>query len=278
MYAENAALRRTSIYTTPSNRFRARALQRKIEEEVRQEISFDPKDNLDPISLDGVQSHIKKLNIRKAPGLEVITGKNQYSTQTLYSRGPRSPDTNHTRYIDNREFTFRHENTYSSKRPIRAGVRQGATLLLLLYSAYINDILQPETGIQLALFADNTTLYLRSYSIEVNPEKSAAIYFDYRMKKKIRIVPVNTTILRMLIAPILWQRNYKYLGITLDQYLHFRDHIRRVRQLAKFYMSCLGAVIGRKNKMSLRNERTIYTMCIRPMMTYACTRRSDCTK
>ncbi|GBP00166.1 hypothetical protein EVAR_62495_1 [Eumeta japonica] len=29
-------------------------------------------------------------------------------------------------------------------------------------------------------------------------------------------------------------------------------------------------MIGRKSKMSLLNKRTLYTMCIRPVMTYAC--------
>ncbi|GBP69988.1 Probable RNA-directed DNA polymerase from transposon BS [Eumeta japonica] len=65
-------------------------------------------------------------------------------------------------YISNRHFTFRLDNTYSSMRPIRAGVPQGSTLSPLLYSAYINDILRPSTGVQLALFADDTALYLRS--------------------------------------------------------------------------------------------------------------------
>ncbi|GBP44828.1 hypothetical protein EVAR_75696_1 [Eumeta japonica] len=46
----------------------------------------------------------------------------------------------------------------------------------------------------------------------------------------------------MLNAPIPCQHNYNYLRITLDKHLHFRDHIRRVRQLAKFYMSRLDEV------------------------------------
>ncbi|GBP44317.1 RNA-directed DNA polymerase from mobile element jockey [Eumeta japonica] len=56
-------------------------------------------------------------------------------------------------------------NTYSSTRPIRAGVPQGSTLSPLLYSAYVNDISRPSTGVQLTLFADDTTLYLMSNSI-----------------------------------------------------------------------------------------------------------------
>ncbi|GBP67364.1 Probable RNA-directed DNA polymerase from transposon X-element [Eumeta japonica] len=72
----------------------------------------------------------------------------------------------------------------------------------LLYSAYSNDILHPSSGVQLALFADDTALYFRArlkkstllhlqraidelsrwfrtWRIKVNPEKSAAIQFKY---------------------------------------------------------------------------------------------------
>ncbi|GBP72644.1 Probable RNA-directed DNA polymerase from transposon BS [Eumeta japonica] len=177
-------------------------------------------------------------------------------------------------------------------RPIRAGVPQGSTLSPLLYSAYVNDIPRPSTGVQLALFADDTALYLRSncirnillrlqraideltqwlrlWRIDVNPEKSASIYFDYSPQKLQFPVPIDAPHLRMLNQPIPWQHNYKYLGITIDKHLHFRDHIARIGKLALFYLSRLNGMIGRKSKMSLRNKRTIYTMCIRPVMTYA---------
>ncbi|GBP46756.1 RNA-directed DNA polymerase from mobile element jockey [Eumeta japonica] len=165
-------------------------------------------------------------------------------------------------YISNCHFSFRLDNTYSSMRPIRAGVPQGSTLSPLLYSAYVNDIPRPSTSVQLALFADDTALYLRSncirnilprlqraideltqwfrlWRIDVNPEKSASIYFDYSPQKLQFPVPINTPHLRMLNQPIPWQHNYKYLGITIDKHLHFRDHIARVRKLALFYLSRL---------------------------------------
>ncbi|GBP55028.1 RNA-directed DNA polymerase from mobile element jockey [Eumeta japonica] len=79
--------------------------------------------------------------------------------------------------------------------------------LPLLYSAYTNDIPRPQTGVQLALFADDTALYLsgsnfriitprlqkaideltrwfQTWRIEVNPEKSAAIFFNYSRVKE----------------------------------------------------------------------------------------------
>ncbi|GBP79370.1 Probable RNA-directed DNA polymerase from transposon BS [Eumeta japonica] len=60
----------------------------------------------------------------------------------------------------NRHFTFRHERTHSTRRLIRAGVPQGSTLSPLLYSAYTNDVPRPSSsGVQLALFADDTALF-----------------------------------------------------------------------------------------------------------------------
>ncbi|GBP22447.1 Probable RNA-directed DNA polymerase from transposon BS [Eumeta japonica] len=177
----------------------------------------------------------------------------------------------------------------------RAGVPQGSTLSPLLYSAYINDIPRPSSsGVQLALFADDTALFygssnrstrftllplqraidelgqwFRKWRIEVNPDKSAAIQFKYGKIRSRLIVDKNTPNLKMLDANIPWQRNYKYLGATLDKNLHFRYHIERVRNTALFYNARLGAMLGRKSKLSRRNKRTIYKMCIRTVMTYA---------
>ncbi|GBP63305.1 Probable RNA-directed DNA polymerase from transposon BS [Eumeta japonica] len=144
-------------------------------------------------------------------------------------------------YLANRHFTFRHERTHSTKRLIRAGVPQGSTLSPLLYSAYTNDVPRPSSsGVQLALFADDTALFygnrnrstrftllpqraidelgqwFRKWRIEVNPDKSAAIQFKYG-KIRVDSLSTKTPNLKMLDAIIPWQRNYKYLGVTLDK-------------------------------------------------------------
>ncbi|GBP61489.1 Probable RNA-directed DNA polymerase from transposon BS [Eumeta japonica] len=95
---------------------------------------------------------------------------------------------------------FKHENTHSSRRLIRTGVLQGSPLSPLLYSVCTNNIQQPTSSVQLALFADYTAMYMCSKTvhsiyphlqraidelawwfqtrrIEINPEKSAVIYF-----------------------------------------------------------------------------------------------------
>ncbi|GBP49013.1 RNA-directed DNA polymerase from mobile element jockey [Eumeta japonica] len=150
----------------------------------------------------------------------------------------------------------------------------------------------PQTGVQLALFADDTALYLsgsnfriitprlqkvideltrwfQTWRIEVNPEKSAAIFFNYSSIKKKEVVPYNSATFRINKSPIPWHHKYMYLGITLDKHLHFKDHIKRVRQNAQLYLSRLSGMIGKKSKMSLRNKCTLYKVCIRPVMKYA---------
>ncbi|GBP94792.1 Probable RNA-directed DNA polymerase from transposon BS [Eumeta japonica] len=195
-------------------------------------------------------------------------------------------------YLTDRHFVFKHENTHSSRRMIRAGVPQGSALSPLLYSVYTNDIPRSSSGVQLALFADDTALYLRgqtersiypllqmaieelarwfqTWRIEVNAEKSAAISFIYRKGRSPEVVARGTPPLRINNTPIPWQHTYKYLGITLDRNLHFRDHIKRVRKTAIFYQSRLKGMLGRNSKLSLRNKRTLYLMCIRTVLTYA---------
>ncbi|GBP69982.1 Probable RNA-directed DNA polymerase from transposon BS [Eumeta japonica] len=133
----------------------------------------------------------------------------------------------------NRHFTFRHERTHSTRRLIRAGVPQSSTLSPLLYSAYTNDTPRPpSSGVQLALFADDTALFygsknrstrftllplqraidelgqwFRKWRIEVNPDKSAAIQFKCGKIRSRLIVDKNTPNLKMLDANIPWQRN-----------------------------------------------------------------------
>ncbi|GBP73705.1 RNA-directed DNA polymerase from mobile element jockey [Eumeta japonica] len=154
--------------------------------------------------------------------------------------------------------------------------------------AHINSIEE-----ELALFAYDTALFFRSrtrrsiffhlpraidelgqwsrkWRIEVNPNKSAAIQFTYSKNRSKLVVDWNTPNLKMLNARIPWQRSYKYLGVTLDKNLHFREHIARIRKNALFYTARLGAMLGRKSKLSWRNKRTLYKMCIRTVTTYAC--------
>ncbi|GBP03192.1 Probable RNA-directed DNA polymerase from transposon BS [Eumeta japonica] len=165
----------------------------RIDKEIRHKTSLEPRDDLSPVSLDEIQKLVK--NARKAPGLDGISNKaikcfpltllsllvaifnaclkNCYfppvckEAEVIAIHKPGKPRDLPASYRPisllsglDRHFMFRHENTHSTRRPIRAGILQGSTLSLLLYSAYTSDIPRSSAGIQLALFADDITLYL----------------------------------------------------------------------------------------------------------------------
>lgn len=187
-------------------------------------------------------------------------------------------------FLTDRSFRYKVEGSFSEPHPLTAGVPQGAVLSPTLYSLYTNDIPRLP-NVHYALFADDTAVYathckiniitrdlqsaasdlghwFRRWRIEVNPEKSAAVCFS--RTKSYKPAPI-----KMLDRPIPWVNKVKYLGVTLDRKLTFRPHIKRVRNRAKFILGRLGILLNKNSKLSLRNKRTLYKTCVRPIMTYA---------
>ncbi|GBP28380.1 Probable RNA-directed DNA polymerase from transposon X-element [Eumeta japonica] len=163
--------------------------------------------------------------------------------------------------------TPRTQTIYHDRRRLASNSHYSRTIPHSFTEVGIGAPDSPSSPLQRAI--DELGQWFRKWRIEVNPDKSAAIQFKYGKIRSRLIVDKNTPNLKMLDANIPWQRNYKYLGVTLDKNLHFRDHIERVRNTALFYKARLGAMLGRKSKLSRRNKRTIYKMCIRTVMTYA---------
>lgn len=193
-------------------------------------------------------------------------------------------------YLTNRSFRVRVEGILSTPRPIRAGVPQGSVLGPILYTLYTSDI--PRYGnTNLALYADDTALYtssmnvntivdrlqkavielglwFRKWGIEINPDKSAAVFF-YRTVLGSHSRRKPQTPITLYDKPIPWRQHAKYLGVTLDTRLTFRKHIDTVRNRAAFILGRLYPMLGKHSKLSLRNKVTLYKLCIRPIMTYA---------
>lgn len=193
-------------------------------------------------------------------------------------------------YLTDRSFRYRVEGSRSSPHPIRAGVPQGSVLSPILYSLYTNDF--PRTPkVEVALFADDTALYTRGsdrkavcrrlqsaaislgewfkkWRIEVNPEKSAAMYFTKGNLETPTFRTVDNPIF-LFDRPIPWVKHVKYLGVTLDMRLSFHKHVRRVRNRAAFVLGRLYPLLCSKSKMSITNKTTIFKTCIRPILTYS---------
>lgn len=62
----------------------------------------------------------------------------------------------------------------------------------------------------------------------------------------------------------------KYLGVTLDKKLIFKDHIQSTSNKAVVSSRALYCLLNKKSKLNIKNKLILYSSCIRPIMLYAC--------
>ncbi|GBP25676.1 hypothetical protein EVAR_12153_1 [Eumeta japonica] len=247
------ALQSTCEHHEPSQHQSEFFAVRRIEEEVLQKTSLEPKDDLAPVSLSEVQTLVKSLNTRRHRPRCHSCPQQVLRLVEYVSEGFETERSTVAVFFDvakafdrvwhaEQEFlkappslccTPRTQTIYRDRHRLASNSRYSRTIPLFTEIG----IGAPDSPPPLQRAIDELGQWFRKWRIEVNPDKSAAIQFKY--------------------------------GVTLDKNLHFRDHIERVRNTALFYKARLGTMLGRKSKLSRRNKRTIYKMCIRTVMTYA---------
>lgn len=197
-------------------------------------------------------------------------------------------------FLTERGFTVDVEGQQSSIKTIPAGVPQGSVLSPLLYSLYTSDI-RPSRESDIAFYADDSAFicqgkvsnaivgrmqralnsaskYFSKWKIKINEQKSQAILFPFNKSPKRQPT-------RKLMAngrEIPFSKTIKYLGITLDEKLTFRQHIDSVCVSAVRCGRALFPLLNRKSKLDIRNKLMLYRMCIRPILTYGCQIWNDC--
>ncbi|GFW76926.1 probable RNA-directed DNA polymerase from transposon X-element [Trichonephila clavipes] len=181
-------------------------------------------------------------------------------------------------YNTNRSYQVRVQDTLSNTKNISCGVAQGSLLGPLLFNLYINDI--PDYSLtKLNMFAEDTAIhttyrritsvtyainkhlkllenYYDKWKISINVEKSAAVLFT----KKRKIPPPPT----MYNTTIPWSQSTKYLGITFDKNLTWKNHIQHTRQKFRKIMFKLFPLIGRNSELSIETIKyfSIQPLCV----------------
>lgn len=186
-------------------------------------------------------------------------------------------------YLKSRKIETYLNDEISTRREIRAGVPQGSILGPLLFNIYISDM--PElSNCKLAQFADDTIIYthhrnpkslqlrlqkdtdkimkwFNTWKIKINEDKTEAIQFAKKKKRKPPPININNT-------DIAWTEEVKYLGIKLDAKMTFKKHIKDTKKICSQLIGCLYPLIGRKSKMSTENKLTIIRAIMIPKITY----------
>ena len=197
-------------------------------------------------------------------------------------------------FISNRKFCIKVENEKSSMYNIQAGVPQGAILSPILFSIFINDIVNinsyPNDKIESLLFADD----LFSFNIDKNINRmklrmqrylnylenwfnqwrlsiaankcSYTIYSKRKLPKEI----ANGTLKFMIYnTEIPLNHNPKYLGITLDRNLKFTNHIENIKNKCEKQFNILKCLSFKKWALEPRLQLRVYKSLIRSNIEYA---------
>ena len=186
-------------------------------------------------------------------------------------------------YLTNRYQFVEYNGAQSRKENIVCGVPQGSILGPLLFLLYINDLAHASSKIFSILFADDSNLFLSgknpndliktmnheiSYvfdwlkinKLSINLKKTHFMIFRKR-REKIKLSE-NLKINNVIINEV---QNTKFLGIVIDPYLSFYDHI----QYLKGKISRAMGILYKGRKFFSKNTMlTLYNVFIYPYFIY----------
>jgi hypothetical protein len=104
--------------------------------------------------------------------------------------------------------------------------------------------------------------WCKQNGLSINPAKTIVIPFTRRRKLSLKNPVVSG-------VKIEFSKETKYLGVVLDSKLLWNSHTKRVKEKAiKAFMACRG-IVGQRWVLRPAMMRWIYTMVVRPMMSYA---------
>ena len=188
-------------------------------------------------------------------------------------------------YLCNRSQYVKINNAVSDTKQIVCGVPQGSVLGPLLFIIYTNDLPNSLTHTSAILFADDTTIFTKSSDIaslyeQVNYDLNSLHDWFKTNKLSLNVNKTNymlfgntantqpdSNIHKILIGTdeIMPKKSVKFLGITIDDHLNWKDHIISVKNKMSRTLYNLKMI---KNLMPSHILKTLYMTLLQPYMDY----------
>ena len=189
-----------------------------------------------------------------------------------------------TSYLSHRKQRVYANGTYSEYLDITQGVPQGSVLGPLFYIVYANDLVNIVKHCKLAMYADDTVLYISRKNFDVSVKNlqedinSIALWCQTNGitantdKTKVMVFGSKCTLVKLPNfevkfgdAPLQAVSSYKYLGLTLGSQLNYNLHVSKI----------IGSVTGKLKQFQrmrsfLNNKAAlmVYKGMILPILEY----------
>lgn len=153
----------------------------------------------------------------------------------------------------------------------------------VLYLLYTRDLPTVEDA-TIATFADDTAILATGNKIEeavVKLQRASDAVSKWTKKWRIRLnemksVNVNFTNLKIghripvIInsLPIPYANTAKYLGMTLDAKLKWKEHVKKKKQELNLKFRKMYWLLGRQSQLSIHNKLLLYKQVLKPIWTY----------
>jgi hypothetical protein len=193
-------------------------------------------------------------------------------------------------YLKDRRQKVIINGTSSDEATVMAGVPQGSILGPLLFLIYIND-LSTDISSEISMFADDTAIYHSSQNVEnsiqvinsdlvkiQNWSENWKVKFNakktYYMQFSLKTIVEPTTAVILNNQQIIKVENFKYLGVTLNCKMSWKNHIHQTINKALIKLYPLYQI---KHFAPRDTLCRLYKCYVRPTLEYANTVFDNCS-
>jgi ribonuclease HI len=188
-------------------------------------------------------------------------------------------------FLANRRISTRVGSSISSAYPVSSGVPQGSVLSPTLFTLMLNDLFSSCKDVSYSLYADDCALWVGAHTVEActaavqtaldtvstwsstwglqfSPAKSKAMLFTRNRNVVLPLLQLNGDIVNFV-------PHYKFLGVTFDRQLSWRNHIFSLRDRCKSDIRLMSIVSAQGWGADFPTLRRMYLQLTRPKLDYA---------